>query len=314
MNYKVHQTAKILSFLACVSIDSSSKLTIKYSSLKMSSDNLSVLKLLETIIANQAAADERLKELISELAENVARFKADINEKIKKLEVLVNKLDAEKVTSTINSFDSKIAFALNEIRSLKSLKSDHEMFQRDTNKINLLLSGIDEPADEVNEDLVREIESTLLKTTGIRMDIDTAYRIGKVNTKFPRPVKVRFNKISERNAVWNSRFNSKPPIYINEDLPYSTRRDNEKLRAKIRELKEKTEFFEIKWNEKLIKTEKHIFKIKDGILTQSDNNLMLPQNGDHHMKYSQPVNHYHQTMKITVINDAPMTILKFPKK
>jgi len=87
-------------------------------------------------------------------------------------------------------------------------------------------------------------------------------------------VKLRFLSIKDRNAALKSSSKLPPTVFINEDLPSSTRQAHRKLRAKLKELKwSSTEEIKVDWKKLCIETSSNKFQIMDGTLTQIDKRL-----------------------------------------
>lgn len=99
-------------------------------------------------------------------------------------------------------------------------------------KNNLIIEGIAEsetnpiPEDEALEAVKTFFQDSLQLN---RLDIDSAYRLGKLkqNSKFPRSILVKFIRPKDREAVWRAKSklteNRNFKISIKEDLPPSLR-------------------------------------------------------------------------------------------
>ncbi|OXA46619.1 hypothetical protein Fcan01_18790 [Folsomia candida] len=72
--------------------------------------------------------------------------------------------------------------------------------------------------------------------------------------------------MSERDLVWANRKATVPPIFINEDLPFTLRRDFAILRKKAKEIRRENGNAEITWRTKTITTESEVLIVKMGIL------------------------------------------------
>jgi len=125
------------------------------------------------------------------------------------------------------------------------VKQLSDVLYLEVNKLNLILSGLDEPAAESTDSLIAAIESILQVSTGYFIHLDHAYRVG---TGIRRKVKLRFLSIKDRNAAHKSSSKLPPTVFINEDLPSSSRQAHGKLRAKLKELKSNsTEEIKVDW-------------------------------------------------------------------
>jgi hypothetical protein len=109
---------------------------------------------------------------------------------------------------------------------------------------------------------------------GEEISFDTAFRLGQQKPHFRRPIKVRFLSVIQRNLVYNNRTKKAPPFYINEDLPFSIRRDHGILRDKKRtEIRNGTNPEQIKINYKTrsITVGSTHLKVQDGTLLEYSN-------------------------------------------
>lgn len=207
--------------------------------------------------------------LIRSLFQNNAR---EISEKID------NRFDA--LVSSLSAQDVKIKSLESEVISLKDtvlkVSAENESLWCEINKLNLVFKGISDVDNETSDQLLKTV-SDLLKLMGLSFGFDTAVRIGKFSPSFPRLVKVRFLCVSDREAVYSSRFSAPKPIYINADFPVTMRRDHAIMRQKKKDLI--SEGYQPKqirfdWNRKLIRTEDCAFKVADGALVDSSERLL----------------------------------------
>jgi hypothetical protein len=75
----------------------------------------------------------------------------------------------------------------------------------------------------------------------------------------------------DRNLVFEKRTGTTPPIYINEDLSYITRRDHGLLREKRKEIIASGEkYYIVDWNKKSISCNDKIFQVINGILIEQE--------------------------------------------
>jgi hypothetical protein len=156
-------------------------------------------------------------------------------------------------------------------KTVNEVKSENEFLQNEMKKINLVFSGVPEVRNETEVQMNKVINKIIHDITGSKLEIDTVFRIGKPRDKFNRPIKVRFTKMSDRNLVFEKRTGTTPPIYINEDLSYITRRDHGLLREKRKEFIAAGErYYRIDWNKKFITCNEQIFQIIDGVLIEQE--------------------------------------------
>lgn len=115
------------------------------------------------------------------------------------------------------------------------VQTDHMEYE--IRKINLNIVGVVEEADETAESLKTHLESWLSSLTRKTISIDTAVRIGLKKRNKPRTIRIKFTNINDRSAVYNARFDTVHPIYINEDLPTSMFKTLMLLKEKVKSLK-----------------------------------------------------------------------------
>lgn len=209
---------------------------------------LNFLKNLETRLTSKIdSSTTSVTTSIAKINETLIAHQADIQ----KL-----KVDITSISTTNTSLSSTV----------EKIETNHESLEREVKRINLIISGISDLIDESTDHLRQEIEDLVNKLTGQHVKIDTVSRIGNFNPQRNRQVKVRFLNLSDRELVYNSRFDTVPPIYFNEDLPFSMRRDFAILRKKGKEFKMKNEKFEINWRERYLTTDIGKYHVKDGRL------------------------------------------------
>lgn len=222
------------------------------SSTSIDSSNVNITQingadLLDKLCAKIDSSTNDIKMSISEINNSLASHKSEI----------------EALKSTVANLSSSSRQASGAI---SSLEHNTEFVERELKRINLVISGLQDAVDEYPGVLKGKIAEFLTSITDCNIEIDTATRIGKFVENRCRHIKVRFLTMTDRNRVYESRFNTTPPVFINEDLPFCTRKDNFILRQKLKELKEKKIPAEIVWTKKTIKTGTHCFTLKDGVL------------------------------------------------
>lgn len=174
---------------------------------------------------------------------------------------------------TLNDINDKLDDALNKLQTLdliklelenqrkeltvlretvSQLKSDNEYLTKELLKVNLVISGIEDYETESYDDLFSEVVKTFKNICDEKVYIDKVYRLGKYRSDFCRAVKVRFCKMSDRDLIWSCRMQSKNPIFINEDLPASTRKAHAILRKKRNEAIKEGKTVKIDWTKKTI--------------------------------------------------------------
>jgi len=140
------------------------------------------------------------------------------------------------------------------------------------NKNNLMLFGLPEDASESVENCVYQLFRTKLS---LQPEIDIAYRIGSANENNcadkPRPVKIKFVRVRDRNEVWNARVNLEKPFYINQDLHFEVRQKRKVLlQSRADALKEGKDAKFI-WKRNQIAINDLFYEVNDGELKTVDN-------------------------------------------
>ncbi|OXA47204.1 hypothetical protein Fcan01_17996 [Folsomia candida] len=149
---------------------------------------------------------------------------------------------------------------------MDNLECHNEQIERDVKRINLIISGLSDPLNESLEELriiVNKLFSNIVKQ---EIKVDSVLRLGSHKAQGCRQVIVPFSCLSDRESVWNSRKETKPPIFINEDLPYTLRRDFAILRKKAKEFKDNNENCTINWKNKSITSDRESHQVCNGRL------------------------------------------------
>lgn len=244
---------------------------------------------------NSSTLSDRLRSKMNSSTDTVEDSSADSMQNLfRDFESRISaKIDASTKTiqSSITKINESLAIQRNDIDVLKSEMSslacktdkfamsvnktedNYETLDREVRKINLIFSGLADSVDETVESLHRNVASIILHITGNQVNFDIATRIGSLNNHRTRQVKVRFHRMENREFVWNSRKNTKPPIFINEDLPFTMRRDFAVIRKKAKDLKDQNVKCEINWSKRTITTDSDKLFVNEGkIHTQQTNN------------------------------------------
>jgi len=180
---------------------------------------------------------------------------------------------------TVNNHDKRLSDAESGIQKLElsvnQITSENELIQIELKKLNLVFMGIQDDLEESQDQLYTKVQSIISKTTPLDIPLDTFYRLGYFNSAKNRPVKVKFTSMTQRNIIYSNRSNLLPPNFINEDLPYSTRKSNAILRNKKKEaINEGVPADEVNINYKMkqIAVKGQVFKVqslRNGTLTLS---------------------------------------------
>jgi chromosome segregation ATPase len=219
-------------------------------------------------IDNTSKMLSAIESLKQSLETKIDKSTSSIKTSIENIQVTVtqHQNDIESLKLQINNFA-----AGGDVLSSKVAQLEHsqEVIEREMKKINLIISGVADCSNEFNTSLRGKIETLLQDITSDIIKVDAVARIGSYQGDKSRQVKVRFLTIRDRDNVWNCRTNTNPPIFINEDLPFSIRRDHAVIRKKVKQLKEDNIQYDIKWGARQIQTEQHLYTIKEGRTTCS---------------------------------------------
>lgn len=155
----------------------------------------------------------------------------------------INRSMAEKfddLTAKVLNQSDKIVELESKVNSLEkdnqSIKKENEQLWKEICRPNLVFMGIKDQLGETREDLKSKVKQIIKITLNKEINFDTAFRVGNYTNDKMRPVKVKFLTVSERDEVADSRRQFKPPVYINDDLPLSVRRDHAILRNQKKQL------------------------------------------------------------------------------
>jgi len=178
------------------------------------------------ILENISAKLEKLDKI-----EGIVQSIDEIKEEIKTTKTLV-----ETVQTNVDSLHEDLENVKSQVNNQKY---DRETVETEVRKINLVVAGVPDDEKE-NETLLRSKVQNIfnLMIPKENVSIDTVTRLGKFNQSKTRFVRVRFVTMRERELVWRHVMKQKPnpPVYINEDLPYSVRNAHNVLRKKAKEL------------------------------------------------------------------------------
>lgn len=150
--------------------------------------------------------------------------------------------------------------------SFENIVVQNELIEKELKRINLIITGLSDPNNESNDSLKQKVEELCSQVSNNQIKVDNVTRIGNHNESKPRHIIVRFYSMSERDLVWANRKATVPPIFINEDLPFTLRRDFAILRKKAKEIRRENGNAEITWRTKTITTESEVLIVKMGIL------------------------------------------------
>jgi len=164
-----------------------------------------------------------------------------LNKKMDKNLRVTNEIKKEMcdLKRTVNCHENRLIVAESGIVKLETsvdqLSKENEAIQTELRKLNLIFAGVSDDQNETEDELFRKIRAVISKTTELDIPFDTFYRLGNFNPSKDRPIKIRFISLRQRNIIYDNRSKLSSPHFINEDLPYSTRRTNAILRNKRKE-------------------------------------------------------------------------------
>jgi hypothetical protein len=179
--------------------------------------------------ASNQNSDE-LKTLVLKLARKIDQSLSatnDIKDELKEIKTLVS-----THSSRLSTVEDRVGHVES---SVSKLHQENEDLRKELCKMNLIIDGIPDPAGEDDDALYRRVKIFISDLVQEDISFDTAYRLGQQKPNHRRPIKVKFLSMMQRNHVYNNRTKTSPPFYINEDLPYSVRRDNGLLRDRKRQ-------------------------------------------------------------------------------
>jgi len=227
----------------------------------------------KTLIDQNKGTQETLVQVQTQLAE-VAESADQIKKSLNDLK--------EEFTAKLSDHDNRLSFLEGDITSihqqLNSNSKANDSLYLEVNKLNLILSGIEEIPHETTDDLLECVKDLLQRAVGHPVAVDHAYRIG-LGTR--RKIKLRMLTLTERNAVFKASKNLPASVFINEDLPPYTRQAHGKLRAKLKEMKTNSpEEVKVDWKKLTIENLTAKFEIVEGVLKKvhkpQTNNVPVP--------------------------------------
>ena len=154
-----------------------------------------------------------------------------------------------------NDLQTELQKCCKEIASLRqenselkrAMQSQHLALlqtKREMGYKNLIFTGIPENTTESTSDTINKIlcDEKIIENP---VTIKNAVRLGRNTGTFPRLLKITFKSRDDRDRILkngaklrNSRDVIRKKIYINPDLPTEDRRENKRLRLKMKELRQ----------------------------------------------------------------------------
>lgn len=166
------------------------------------------------------------------LSENESKVTSNLSAKLDS-----GNKELKAILETQNSRISVLESSSSHLQqSIAALKEENDILWRQVTKNNLIFSGVPDNPNEANSVLSKLIRSFIVKHTNLNVEIESAFRLGKFLSGKTRSIKVAFLNVRDRDAIWKSRNQFRPPLYINEDLPKSVQKEHTILKQKKREL------------------------------------------------------------------------------
>jgi len=181
-----------------------------------------------------------------------------------------------EIETKVSNHDGRLADLENRVDqitgSLNSSTKVTDSLYSEVNKINLILSGLDELINETTEVLIDELNKMFHRLTGCNYSVDHAYRIGYQNGTSPRRIKVRFSSLALRNKILLEKSKLPPGIYLNDDLPPAIRKAQGLLRAKKKELLVQNPglLITVDWKKLSLKSDSGNYNFIDGQIIRTD--------------------------------------------
>ncbi|CAL8069184.1 unnamed protein product [Orchesella dallaii] len=226
---------------------------------------------------------QSIKSEVSKIGD-VSKKQDDLNTKLDK-NITANNSRLNKLETENKVLHSRV----NQLsRDNESLQRAQEVLERELKKCNIIIHGIDDHEHESNDKLRHDTAKLLNDINGKQIPFYTIYRIGQFIPERIRPVRVKLFAHGDRELIMKNRDKLPENKYINEDLPYTTRRDNAELRNKRKELERSGESATIDWNRKVVHTRTATFGIKDGKIHPIQDTMTPPTDRIHDTDEREP--------------------------
>lgn len=161
-------------------------------------------------------------------------------------------------TEEIENLNEKVA---NLGSTVASLQTENEYLYKKVHEKNLILTGLPETSEGSTVDEVSKLFEDKLEFTP---DIQAAFRIGAKNEAKPRPIKISFTHLGERQRVWEKKKDLQHPYYVSEDVHRLERQRRGILIAHAKKLNEKAKNVKILFKRAEIVADGLTYTIADG--------------------------------------------------
>lgn len=201
--------------------------------IKSLSDEVSTLK---GVVKTQGETITTLTNRKNDLSKQTAETVAEMNKLVQTQKDQINSFheSSRDLKHEIRAeVDQKIEKLSDEVNHC-SLKS-----QANANKLNLVITGLQEDPDKTSLALAKDFFVSTLKIKGLQLDV--AYRIGNAqaeDSSYIRPLVVRFDNAASRDKVWKNKIDitddSGKKIRIQTDLPKRLRDESQLLHRVVK--------------------------------------------------------------------------------
>jgi len=172
---------------------------------------------------------------LESIANSIALLTKEVkesNRKIKKTHDIVEKLteDVVALKKRVDQNDEKFVQVEDKVSNVEShlqnLHSANLAMQLKLNELNLILFGLPEESDETEFSLIEKLTECLAPLSEQKIVPETAKRLGLIKPDSPRPIKMRFSTLTQRNIVFDRQSSlSNDKLTIKKDVPFELRRD-----------------------------------------------------------------------------------------
>lgn len=188
------------------------------------------------------------------------------------LDARLNRLE-NLITTKVNSNSKQIGELKKQSvffdTRLKTLEKQAEALESEVREKNIIITGLNDNDREDTRDLFQKVSTIFRDITQMNIRPDKVYRIGKYNQGFHRNVRVKLLTVSEKDIIMDQRRRIKPPMYFNDDEPYTIRFAKKLLRDKRRECYENGIESSIDFKNWCVNTKDgDVFKVIDGKLVK----------------------------------------------
>ena len=185
-----------------------------------------------------------VKQLFDRLEEKLSSQIAGVVTKIEGIEKSINALQANQIRID------------NEIDKVKEVIIKQQLYierlEAEKRANNVVVNGVSESAVKTDDEELKtdkakiEYLADIVNADGL--EIETVFRIGRMNSKTPRPLLVRFSNKKDRNSFLFQQKKLREdddcrayfgPVFVNRDSTYLVRGEEKRLRDRMKEMRPK---------------------------------------------------------------------------